>query len=82
MLQESKMIIEAYRREKQKAEVGAQDPAETSWKLIKEKVQTRFTAEIVFRVFDWDFSFSFEPWRDSVRDYNQAKFSQLSKKLV
>ena len=52
LLQESKMIIEAYRREKQKAEVGAQDPAETSWKLIKEKVQTRFTAEIVFRVFD------------------------------
>ena len=33
------MIIEAYRREKQKAEVGAQDPAETSWKLIKAQVQ-------------------------------------------
>ena len=29
------MLLEAYRREKQKAEVGAQDPAETSWKLIK-----------------------------------------------
>ena len=39
LLHEAKMIIEAYRREKQKAEVGAQDPAETSWKLIKAQVQ-------------------------------------------
>ena len=39
MLHEAKMLIEAYRREKQKAEVGAQDPAETSWKLIKVQVQ-------------------------------------------
>ena len=28
-------MIEAYRREKQKAEIGQSDPAETSWKLIK-----------------------------------------------
>ena len=27
--------FKAYRREKQKAEVGEHDPAETSWRLIK-----------------------------------------------
>ena len=28
-------LLQAYRREKQKAEEGISDPAETSWKLIK-----------------------------------------------
>ena len=29
------LFSKAYRREKQKAEVGEHDPAETSWRLIK-----------------------------------------------
>ena len=42
--------IQAYRREKQKAEEGIFDPAETSWKLIKglrEKLQPGQVQSIV-----------------------------------